>query len=79
MFACVISQKIKDKTAEKITGQYFPVKSKVTCKNLAHLEAKKKKRPKKSLTLVMQAPLQLQMALVSLSVLEWYLLEVKKA
>ena len=30
---------MKNKTAEKITGQCFPVKSKVTCKNLAHLEA----------------------------------------
>ena len=32
---------MKNKTAEKITGQCFPIKSKVTCKNLAHLEAKK--------------------------------------
>ena len=31
----------ENKTAEKITGQCFPIKSKVTCKNLAHLEAKK--------------------------------------
>ena len=44
---------------EKITRQ-CPVKSKVTCKNLAHLEAQNK-RPKKSLTMLlnMQVPLQL--------------------
>ena len=32
----------KNKTAEKITGQCFPVKSKVTCKNLAYLDEEKK-------------------------------------
>ena len=36
----------------------FSVKSKVTCKNLAHLEAKK--QPKKSLMLFIQVPLQLE-------------------
>ena len=49
--------KMKNKTAEKIMGQCFPVKSKVKCKNLAHL-AEKKKRPKKSFSLLTQAPLQ---------------------
>ena len=34
--------KTKNKTAEKITGQCFPVKSKVTCKNWAHLDEEKK-------------------------------------
>ena len=34
--------KTKNKTAEKITGQRFPVKSKVTCKNSAHLDEEKK-------------------------------------
>ena len=33
--------KTKNETAEKIIGQCFHVKSKVTCKNLAHLEEKK--------------------------------------
>ena len=33
--------KTKNKTAEKITGQRFPVKSKVTCKNWAHLDEEK--------------------------------------
>ena len=33
--------KMKNKTAEKITRQCFPVKCKVACKNLAHLEGKK--------------------------------------
>ena len=33
---------MKNKTAQKITGQlYFPVKSKATCKNAAHLDTKK--------------------------------------
>ena len=50
--------KTKNKTAEKITGQCFPVKSRVTCKNLTHLAARKE-RPKKSLTLFMHAHLQL--------------------
>ena len=49
--------KMKNKTAEKITQKCFPVKSKVTCKNIAHLEAKKN-QPKKSPRLLMQAPLQ---------------------
>ena len=35
---------MKKKTAEKIMGQCFPVKSKVTCKNLAHLEGKNTKK-----------------------------------
>ena len=43
--------------AQKIMGQCFPV-SKVTSKNLAHLEAKKV-QPKKFLRLLMQWPLQL--------------------
>ena len=30
----------ENKTVEKITGQCFPIKSKVTCKSLAHLEEK---------------------------------------
>ena len=34
--------KMKNKTAEKIARQCFSVKSKVTCKNLTHLEARKK-------------------------------------
>ena len=50
--------KTKNKTAKKITGQNFPIKSKVTCKNLAYLEAKKKSH-KKSLTLLLHMPLQL--------------------
>ena len=50
--------KRKTKTAEKIMGQCFPVKSKVKCKNLAHLAEKKKQRPKKSFSLLTQAPLQ---------------------
>ena len=33
--------KTTNKTAEKITGQCFPVKSKITCKKLVHFEAKK--------------------------------------
>ena len=33
--------KTKNKTAEKITGQRFPVKSKVTRKNCAHLDEEK--------------------------------------
>ena len=52
---------MKNKTAEKIKGQCFPIKSRITCKNLAHLKVKKKKkkkRPKKSLMLFMQATLQ---------------------
>ena len=50
--------KAKNKTAEKITGQCFPVKSKVICKNWVHLEAKKK-RPKMSLPWFFHAALQL--------------------
>ena len=50
--------KTKNKTAEKITGQCFPLKSRVTCKNLTDLAARKE-RPKKSLTLFMHAHLQL--------------------
>ena len=42
-FAVLFFKNKKNKTAEKITGQCFPIKSKVTCKNLTHLEAKKKK------------------------------------
>ena len=34
--------KPNNKTAEKIMGQYFPIKSSVTCKNLTHFEAPKK-------------------------------------
>ena len=49
---------MENKTAEKIAWQCFPIKSKVTCKNLAHLEAKKN-QPKKSLRLVMRSPLHL--------------------
>ena len=47
------------KKAGKITQQCFPAKSNVTCKNLAHLEAKD--QPKESLTnrVVMLAPLQI--------------------
>ena len=52
--ACVISRKRKTKQQ----GQCFPVKSKVTCKNWAHL-GQKKKTPKKSLILLMHASLQL--------------------
>ena len=39
--------KTKNKTTEKIMGQCFSVKSKVKCKNSAHLEVKKK-TPKKT-------------------------------
>ena len=50
--------KTNNKTAENLTTQSFCFKSKVTCKNLAHLEANKKtKQPKKSLTrLVCRCP-----------------------
>ena len=37
-----ISWKRKTKQQKKITGRCFPFKSKVTCKNWAHLEAKQK-------------------------------------
>ena len=40
-FCTCYFSKTKNKTAEKIAGQRFPIKSKVTCKNLTHLEAKK--------------------------------------
>ena len=39
-FCVLIFSKPKIKTAEKIMGQCFPVKSKVTCKNSAHLEVR---------------------------------------
>ena len=40
-FLHVLFLENENKTAEKITRQCFPAKSKVTCKNLARLEAKK--------------------------------------
>ena len=60
--------KMKNKTAEKITEQRFPVQSKLTSKNLAYLEVKKK-RPKESLTLFMQATLHLKQNFLTTTVL----------
>ena len=59
-FLLVSFLKNKNKTAEKIAGQCCPVKSKVTCKNSAHLDEAKKPAKKSLYRLEMQAPLQLK-------------------
>ena len=56
-----ISRKRKTKQQKKLQGECFPVKSKVTCKNWAHLETKKI-RPKRSLTWLLHEALQLLLA-----------------
>ena len=70
---CIISRKQKTiKTADKIMGQCFPIKSKVTWKIHLIWMQKKKKWPKKSLRLLMQAPLQLFFSQYTCRQLEMY-------
>ena len=57
--------KTKNRTADKITGQCFPVKAKVTCQNLAHLDKEKKFSLKSHLRGCCTKPFNCQAAIVN--------------